>query len=158
MKYYCFHKTKIGKLLIAGEDNLLTNIFFDAKSGLKRLGDEYTEDESKCLNVTTQLDLYFEGKLRNFQIKLDPVGTEFQIKAWKILLNIPFGKTISYKNQAYLLKNPKATRAIGGANGKNPIPIIIPCHRVISSDGKLGGYGGGKSIKKKLLKLEGYKI
>lgn len=154
MKYYTIHKTVIGNLLIAFSDNYLTNIFFNPDKGLKQLGDEFIEEKSRCLNVTTQLDLYFEGKLSCFQVKMKPKGTEFQKKAWKVLVNIPYGKTLSYSEQAEILGNPRAMRAVGNANGKNPIPIIIPCHRVIKSDGSPGGYSSGESIKKTLLDLE----
>lgn len=156
MKYYGIHKTKIGEILLAGDENYLSNLFFDVDDGMEQLGDSVKMSNSIFLNVTTQLDLYFSCRLKNFQIKLKPLGTDFQIKAWRALLNIPFGKAISYKEQAYLIKNPKASRAVGTANGKNPIPIIIPCHRVINSDGKLGGYSAGTEIKEELLKLEGF--
>jgi methylated-DNA-[protein]-cysteine S-methyltransferase len=103
----------------------------------------------------SQLKAYFKGKLREFSLPLAPDGTDFQIRVWKALCDIPYGATASYKEIATAVNNPKAYRAVGNANNKNPIPIIIPCHRVIASDGKLAGYGGGISIKEKLLKLEG---
>jgi O-6-methylguanine DNA methyltransferase len=102
-----------------------------------------------------ELNDYFKGNLRQFTIPLHPAGTPFQQRAWNALLKIPYGETRSYQQQAQLIRLPKATRAIGSANGRNPIPIIIPCHRVIRSDGTLGGYSGGIGIKKKLLALEG---
>lgn len=103
-----------------------------------------------------QLGEYFAGKRTSFTIPLDLRGTEFQIESWKALERIPYGKTISYAQQAQNIGNPKACRAVGSANGKNPIPIIVPCHRVISADGSLGGYGLGSRMKKQLLNLEGY--
>lgn len=104
--------------------------------------------------VIRQLEQYFNHKRSTFDIPLAPEGTEFQKKAWKILQSIPYGKTISYQEQAIKAGKKAAVRAIGAANGRNPIPIIIPCHRVIGKNGALTGYAGGLSIKKKLLSLE----
>ena len=97
---------------------------------------------------------YFAGERKDFDIPLDPVGTEFQNKVWKELMNIPYGKTVSYQTQSNNIKMPKAVRAVANANGFNKISIIIPCHRVIGSDGTLTGYGGGLYRKKFLLDLE----
>jgi methylated-DNA-[protein]-cysteine S-methyltransferase len=107
-------------------------------------------------SATKELEEYFAGKRRKFTIKLEPSGTIFQKMAWSALLEIPYGKTKSYKEQAEMLNKPKAFRAVGSANGKNPIPIIIPCHRIVTFDGKLGGYSGDILLKQKLLKLEGH--
>lgn len=101
-----------------------------------------------------QLAEYFEGKRTHFELKLNPEGTEFQKKVWKKLEEIPFGKTISYQQIANQLGDPKVIRAAASANGKNPIAIIIPCHRVIGSDGSLTGYAGGLHRKKWLLEHE----
>ena len=101
-----------------------------------------------------QLKEYFQGKRRKFDIPLNIHGTSFQKKAWNELKKIPYGKTISYQAQAEQIGHPKAHRAVGGANGKNPIGIIIPCHRVIGSNGRLTGFSGGLDLKKKLLQLE----
>lgn len=108
--------------------------------------------------VKKQLSEYFAGKRQKFDLKISVEGTRFQKSAWDSLLKIPHGKTISYLEQAKLNKTPKAVRAIGSANGKNPICIIIPCHRVIAANGRLGGYSGGLDKKKILLDLEGFKI
>lgn len=102
-----------------------------------------------------ELQAYFSGKLATFSVPLHPIGTTFQMKTWKALSKIPFGKTISYGAQAHMIGKKKAARAVGGANGKNPICVIIPCHRVIAGDGTIGGYTGGLEIKRKLLRLEG---
>lgn len=116
-------------------------------------------DDHKILKLAEkQLNEYFKGARKDFDLPLAPLGTEFQQKAWKALMKIPFGKVWSYGEQAKYLKNPKASRAVGGANGKNPIPIIIPCHRVIGSTGKLTGYSGGMKMKVALLKLEGHQL
>jgi len=101
-----------------------------------------------------QLRAYFSGELEHFDLPLAPHGTPFQLEVWRRLCEIPYGETISYGELARRIGNPKASRAVGLANGSNPIPIIIPCHRVIGSNGKLTGYGGGLPIKQKLLALE----
>jgi methylated-DNA-[protein]-cysteine S-methyltransferase len=102
-----------------------------------------------------QLQEYFQGKRAAFDCPLDYNGTKFQMQAWKALQDIPFGKAISYSDQAISMKKEGAARAVGNANGKNPIPIIIPCHRVLHKSGGLGGFSAGLAIKQKLLKLEG---
>lgn len=115
--------------------------------------------EDEILKRTVkELDEYFAGKRRKFTIPLALEGTSFQKKVWQALLNIPFGKTISYKELAMNIKNEKAIRAVGGANGKNPVSIIVPCHRVIAADGTLGGYSDGLPKKVKLLMMEGVKV
>ena len=111
--------------------------------------------EAILIKTKKQLEQYFAGKRTSFDVALDLVGTEFQVRAWRALCRIPFGKTISYGQQASNIKNPKAFRAVGSANGKNPIPIIVPCHRVVASDGSLGGYSLGLKMKIQLLALEG---
>jgi methylated-DNA-[protein]-cysteine S-methyltransferase len=105
--------------------------------------------------VARQLVAYFEGKLRVFELPLDPQGTEFQKRVWRHLEGIPFGETRSYRQVAEAIGASPAVRAVGAANGANPIPIVIPCHRVIGANGKLTGYGGGLPLKKQLLELEG---
>jgi methylated-DNA-[protein]-cysteine S-methyltransferase len=111
--------------------------------------------EIKALaSAEQQLDEYFKGQRKTFDLSLHMQGTEFQKKVWKELLKIPYGKTISYGELARRIKNEKAVRAVGTANGKNPLCVIIPCHRVIASDGTLGGYSGGLTIKARLLQLE----
>lgn len=117
-----------------------------------KLEEIYSEEVEKCIE---QLKEYFAGKRKTFDVKLDiNQGTEFQQEAWKALLAIPYGETRSYQDQAIAMKNPKAVRAVGGANHRNPISIIIPCHRVIGKNGKLTGYGGGLFRKEYLLDLE----
>ena len=102
-----------------------------------------------------QLRAYFAGRLRDFTIPLDPRGTDFQLRVWRHLETIRFGEVRSYAQVAGAIGAPKAVRAVGAANGSNPIPIVVPCHRVIGSSGKLVGYGGGLPLKKRLLELEG---
>ena len=112
-------------------------------------------DDPYMFGVFTQLKEYFNLKRKKFYVPLDIEGTGFQVKVWNELKKIPYGKTASYKDIAAAIRNVNAVRAIGNANGKNPVPIIIPCHRVIEHSGKLGGYSGGINIKEKLLELEG---
>ena len=106
------------------------------------------------LETEKQLSEYFKEDRKVFSIKLDPIGTEFQLTVWNKLLQIPYGETISYQELASRIGKKNASRAVGNANGKNPIPIIIPCHRVIRKNGSFGGYAGGLKVKKYLLELE----
>jgi len=113
------------------------------------------DQDSIVENGIRQLKQYFEGQLKAFDLPLDPIGTPFQKQVWHSLKQIPFGKTVSYLDIAKLLGDPNKIRAVGGANGKNPIAIIVPCHRVIGSDGSLTGYAGGMDKKRWLLQFEG---
>ena len=115
---------------------------------------EWREDKAPLREVIQQLRAYFAKELETFELTLAPEGTDFQQSVWNELCGIPYGETISYGELAKRVGNPKASRAVGAANGQNPIPIIIPCHRVIGSDGKLTGFGGGLPIKQELLALE----
>ena len=144
----------VGKLrLVASEKGLVA---IDVRNKAKQVVTA-KDASAQAILITTkkQLEQYFAGKRTSFDVALDLVGTEFQVQAWRALCRIPFGKTISYGQQAAKIKKPKAFRAVGSANGKNPIPIIVPCHRVVSSDGSLGGYSLGLKMKKQLLALEG---
>ena len=107
-----------------------------------------------CQRATKQLDEYFAGKRTSFDLPLQPKGTDFQLKAWVALTTIPYGETISYGEQAKRMDNPKAVRAVGGANGKNPFSVVVPCHRVIGANGTLTGYTGGMNRKEWLLDFE----
>ena len=121
----------------------------------KTLKAEYNECEDAVLKQTAQeLDEYFEGKRENFDIPLLMVGSDFQKSVWQALLEVPYGETSSYKNQAKMIGNEKAVRAVANANGANAISIIIPCHRIIGSDGTLTGYAGGLELKQRLLEIE----
>jgi len=111
-------------------------------------------DNPGFFGIAAQLNEYFAGTRKKFNLPLDPQGTEFQKKVWKQLSKIQYGQLKSYKDVALGVGSPNAFRAVGGANGKNPIPVIVPCHRVINSDGSIGGYSGGVGIKEKLLKME----
>lgn len=158
------HYTKIesplGELyLVADETHLHALIFKRAWTSFKKTRGPMTEGSSKLIRETArQLKEYFAGRRRDFDIPLASQGTEFQKEVWNALCKIPYGKTISYQEQAESIGRPKAMRAVGGTNGKNPISIIVPCHRVIGCSGKLTGYAGGLENKEFLLKLEGIKL
>ncbi len=141
--------SKLGFLRVITENTSVKAVLFmDDYSG-----EEIITDETASY-VKTQLEEYFSGKRKNFELDLKPDGTDFQQRVWDALLEIPFGKTVSYYQQAVKLGDVKCIRAVASANGKNPIVIIIPCHRVIGSDGTLTGYAGGLHRKQKLLELE----
>jgi methylated-DNA-[protein]-cysteine S-methyltransferase len=122
-----------------------------AQNGMTQI----TPEDSKVLNFFSQLREYFNRKRKEFQLPLEIIGTDFQRKVWNELTNIPYGETISYGELANRMGDKNLMRAVAAANGANPIPIIIPCHRVIGTDGSLTGYGGGLDVKQKLLELEG---
>ena len=146
----------IGSLyLVASEKGLQSISWTKHPVKLRKSLDRSCSSGERILDDTCrQLTEYFKEKRRRFDIPLDLEGTEFQKQVWKELSKIPFGQTWSYCDVAQRIKNPKAVRAVGSANGKNPVCIIIPCHRVIASDGSIGGYAGGIRIKQQLLKLE----
>ena len=147
--------SKIGSLYLVASDKGLQGIFrkkqkFPLIKYLKISG-----AEARILSkAVCQLEEYLAGKRKKFDVPLDTAGTPFQKKVWQELRKIPYGKTCSYKDIAHRIKNPKAVRAVGGANGKNPLCIIVPCHRVIAHDRSLGGYSWGLPMKMKLLELE----
>lgn len=140
--------------MLAGDDSGLREINFVHGRHPAAPDPLWKQDRRAFSEVIGQLEAYFAGKLEEFDVPLVPEGTPFQQRVWKNLCDIPFGETISYGELARRIGNPNASRAVGLANGTNPIPIIIPCHRVIGSNGKLTGYGGGLPIKEKLLALE----
>lgn len=143
----------IGLLTLAGTDGVLTNLrMVDQTYEPSRVG--WTEDSSAFTAAVDQLNAYFAGDLVEFDVDLDLRGTGFQQRVWNALLTIPFGETRSYGEIAEQIGAPGAARAVGLANGHNPIAIIVPCHRVIGASGKLTGYGGGLNRKQTLLELE----
>lgn len=152
---YTTMDSPVGELTLVANDNGLTAILWENDEGRVRLP-EMKEDKSNPVlkEATMQLTEYFAGKRKAFQLKLDFAGTAFQKKVWNALLTIPFGETRSYGQIAKQIGSPKAVRAVGAANGKNPISIIAPCHRVIGTNGKLTGFAGGLEAKVKLLELE----
>jgi len=150
--FYHWYQSPFGKLLLAGSASALHGIVFPNQKATPLAA--WKNDASHFTDTCKQLDLYFTGKLKEFDLPLAPSGTDFQRSVWSELLKIPFGSTVSYRSIAHNIGKPKAVRAVGGANGRNPIPIIIPCHRVIGSDGSLTGFGGGLPTKTFLLDLE----
>lgn len=150
MKRMIHIDTCVGSIGIAEEDGCITDVFFSSETTPVA-----EEMETPLLRtVAMQLGEYFAGNRKSFSIPLMPSGTEFQKKVWNALLQIPFGETRSYQEIAEAAGSPKAYRAVGNANNKNPISILIPCHRVIGKNGSLVGYGGGLEIKEQLLALE----
>ncbi len=152
---YAYLDTPIGTLLIAGDAAALRRITFPQHGRAAKPQPEWQESESGPVGeAMRQLREYFAGKRLEFDVPLAPEGTVFQRSVWRQLQAIPYGETISYGELARRVGNPKASRAVGSANRANPLPILIPCHRVIAGDGTLGGFGGGLPTKQALLALE----
>ncbi|MCL2828315.1 MAG: methylated-DNA--[protein]-cysteine S-methyltransferase [Oscillospiraceae bacterium] len=145
------YNSPIGSLYIAEQDGAITHLKFSPVDGAQKM----TPLLQQCAD---QLDAYFGGELIRFDLPLAPHGTPFQMRVWEALQTIPYGATWSYKALAEAIDNPKACRAVGLANNRNPISILIPCHRVVGANGSLTGYGGGLSNKAYLLELEGVEI
>lgn len=152
--YYCFLPTPIGELLLAGDEHGLSLIGFPEGSMCRRPEPDWIRSEKPFVNARKQLTAYFDGTRKDFDLPLNPAGTEFQLQVLHELQKIPYGSTTSYGEIAKRIGRPKAVRAVGAANGHNPIPIIIPCHRVVGSNGNLTGFGGGLATKEALLRLE----
>jgi methylated-DNA-[protein]-cysteine S-methyltransferase len=152
--YYHIVESPIGPILLAGDEEGLK--YLNIRKGKKKIEvpDDWRENKEFFREISGQLEAYFAGELKSFDVKLAPEGTEFQKSVWKALCEIPSGETRAYKEIAVSIGNPKAYRAVGLANNRNPIAIIIPCHRVIGANGKLKGYASGLDVKEFLLKLE----
>lgn len=152
---YAYIDTPIGTLLIAGDDAAVHRITFPQRGHAAKPEPEWQQSQRGPVGeAIRQLREYFTGKRAEFDLPLAPTGTAFQLSVWRRLQEIPYGETISYGELARRVGNPKASRAVGSANGANPLPIVIPCHRVIAGDGTLGGFGGGLPTKQTLLALE----
>ena len=149
--YSTTYRTDLGLIKITASDKGLTGLLFDAKFDINLL----SVDHPVLSEALKQLEEYFNGNRKDFTLPLDIQGTEFQIQVWEAVTKIGYGRTATYLDIARSIQNVKAVRAVGLANGKNPTPIIIPCHRIIGSNGKLIGYGGGLWRKEWLLKHEG---
>ncbi|OEE51093.1 methylated-DNA--[protein]-cysteine S-methyltransferase [Vibrio splendidus] len=147
--YKMFYDAPIGKMIIVSNGVSLIEIDHVNHEELMT-----SNPDELCQLATKQLDEYFAGKRTSFDLPLQPKGTDFQLKAWTALTTILYGETISYGEQAKRMDNPKAVRAVGGANGKNPFSIVVPCHRVIGANGTLTGYTGGMNRKEWLLSFE----
>ena len=145
----------VGPLMLAADDHALRHIEFRDNCHPADRRDWHGGDNEVLQAAQQQLGEYFAGRRRVFDLPLAPVGTQFQRAVWQALADIPYGGTISYAQVAQRLGNPHGTRAVGAANGRNPLPIVLPCHRVIGADGGLTGFGGGLPTKEFLLRLEG---
>jgi len=153
--YYTYIDTPVGKLMLAGcDDHGLRYIAFQCGKGTMAPKPEWKQSAAPFRAVERQLREYFQGKRTAFDLKLHPKGTPFQKAVWKALAAIPYGETRSYGDIAKAVGRPAAVRAVGLANGRNPLPIVVPCHRVIGASGKLVGYGGGLHVKQALLDRE----
>ncbi|PIP01072.1 methylated-DNA--[protein]-cysteine S-methyltransferase [Pleomorphomonas carboxyditropha] len=151
---YTYLESPIGPLLLAGDGVRLSKVGFPTGKGRVAPHDEWRRDDGRFVEARAQLSAYFAGELRDFDLELMPVGTPFQLAVWRALTAIPYGATISYGELAARIGRPAASRAVGAANGANPIPIIVPCHRVIGASGALTGFGGGIDTKRWLLAHE----
>ena len=153
--------TPIGKLTLAVDASGLRHVLFENNRYDARGRESWKRDAAAVRAARQQIEEYFAGEREAFALELNPVGTEFQRATWLALAGIPFGQTCSYGELARRLGAPKAVRAVGAANGRNPLPIVLPCHRVIGSDGSLTGFGGGLPVKQWLLAHEaarGFKL
>lgn len=153
-KYYTTYTSPLGVMTLQANDDGMLGAWFETQTTQPENLGEYVEGHQILSDVITQLDEYFSGQRKIFDIPLAANGTEFQKKVWQALTTIPYGQTWSYQDLANAIDNPKAVRAVGLANGKNPISIVVPCHRVIGKNGKLTGYAGGVERKAQLLELE----
>ena len=147
---YTTMDTPIGELTLIGDEDALTGVFM----GPTPVDPEWTHDPSALAEAVAQFEQYFAGERTEFDVALAPRGTEFQHRVWGMLREIPYGETTTYGALAVRLGNPRTVRAVGLANGRNPLPIIVPCHRVIGADGSLVGFGGGLERKRALLAHE----
>jgi methylated-DNA-[protein]-cysteine S-methyltransferase len=155
--YYALFSSPIGQLTLVAEEQSITGVYFECSKESNSLVDsryKISDQHPVLCAAKKQLSEYFAGKRKIFDLPLRPRGTVFQLKAWKELQKIPYGKTIAYGEQARRVGDANKARAVGMANGRNPISIIVPCHRVVGADGSLTGFGGGLKTKKFLLDLE----
>ena len=152
--YYCYLDTPIGELLLAGDIDALSLVGFPEGAMRREPEPDWIYNEKPFAEAIRQLNEYFAGDRQDFDLPLRLDGTEFQLLVLQELRRIPYGETASYRDVAERIGRPKAMRAVGAANGRNPIPIIVPCHRVIGSSGDLTGFGGGLDTKEALLRLE----
>lgn len=152
--FYTTYTSPLGVMTLQANDDGMLGAWFETQTTQPEDLGEYVEEHQILHHVITQLDEYFSGQRKVFDIPLVANGTEFQKRVWQALTTIPYGQTWSYQDLANAIDNPKAVRAVGLANGKNPISIIVPCHRVIGKNGKLTGYAGGVERKAQLLELE----
>jgi len=160
---HAFHPTPIGRLLLVGEPNeaggmRLSGIYMEGHRHGREVDPSWTQDAAAFGEVVRQLDGYFDGSRTTFDLPLAPAGTPFQHRVWDQLARIPRGTTVTYGELAVQVGHPGAARAVGAAVGRNPISIVVPCHRVVGADGTLTGYAGGVERKASLLALEGARV
>lgn len=154
MIYDTFDTEMAGTLVLAGDGRRLHHLNFVGGRHPLRIGADWRRDAAPFADLKRQLDAYFARRRQSFDVPLHPAGTPFQMRVWAALREIPYGRAVSYQWVADRIGAPAAVRAVGAANGRNPISIIIPCHRVIGKNGSLTGYGGGLALKRRLLRLE----
>jgi methylated-DNA-[protein]-cysteine S-methyltransferase len=153
--FYSYMDSPVGKLFLAGDQEGIRFINFPKEKKPVVPDSDWVEMPAFFTSAVAELEEYFAGSRRHFSVDIQPRGTDFQLSVWRALQKVPYGKTVSYGELAKRVGNPNASRAVGAANGANPIPIIIPCHRVIGAGGNLTGFGGGLAVKQFLLELEG---
>ncbi len=151
---YDYLESPVGRLLLAAADDGLRYVGFELGRHPVWIGDDWVRDPAPLAAARAQLTAYFAGELMEFDLPLAPQGSAFQLGVWAQLRRIPYGATISYGELAQRVGDASAARAVGAANGRNPLPIVVPCHRVIGADGSLTGFGGGIATKKFLLEHE----
>jgi methylated-DNA-[protein]-cysteine S-methyltransferase len=151
---YTTMPSPIGELLLVGDGSTLSGLYMQDGRKPKRIASDWTEVTAPFAYVRAQLEEYFTGERTSFDVSLAPKGAPFELEVWRALEEIPYGETVSYGEIARRVGQPTAARAVGTANGRNPISVIVPCHRVIGADGSLTGYGGGLERKRLLLELE----
>jgi len=153
----CLFDTPIGTLTLVASDDGVSRVLFDGQTpGQVGLASDLPviDDDPVLLAAEAQIHEYFAGDRKDFDLPLDLHGTEFQVEAWRALASVPYGETTSYGEQAERIGRPGAFRAVGAANGKNPVPIILPCHRIVGANGSLTGFAGGLELKQWLLSME----
>jgi methylated-DNA-[protein]-cysteine S-methyltransferase len=152
--FYSSMRSPIGELTLTTDGDAVTGVYMHRQKHGPQRDRGWKRDDAMLDTVREQLQAYFDGKLKDFDLSLAPQGTQFQQRVWRALRDIPYGETISYGELARRIGQPNASRAVGLANGRNPISIVVPCHRVIGADGTLTGYGGGLERKRWLLAHE----
>lgn len=155
MMWFDEFDSPVGRLVIAADDAGVRHIRFERERHAIRVDGEWRRDAARLAFVRVQLEEYFAGARRTFDLPLAPVGSPFQLRVWEALREIPYGRTVSYSDVARKIADLESVRAVGAANGRNPLPIVVPCHRVIGADGSLVGFGGGLPRKRWLLAHEG---
>ncbi|MDC5805819.1 methylated-DNA--[protein]-cysteine S-methyltransferase [Vibrio europaeus] len=151
---YTTYVSPLGTITLQANEKGLLGVWFEIQTTQPEELGQLSKNDPILIKAIKQLDEYFSGDRREFDLPISAVGTKFQQQVWEALTTIPYGETWSYQDLANAIGNPKAVRAVGLANGKNPVSVIVPCHRVIGKNGKLTGYAGGVERKAKLLKLE----